>query len=294
MKSGLTRRRSIVLVLIGIFVILVGAFCAVLLQASRSLSHLAQEAKWMIHVNGVEVSPYHDSQGGEHSPSASRLLEGRYTLRPGQSLAVTLPIGDLTVVPGRGRQVLVSVTLSGHSVTTDKAQAYLRKTLLMPTTTDSQLFALGLGLPGMGGSLSGVHMIVTVPAGLKASFTDHLGSVRIVGGIYDSLAVTDHVGNVNVTAQVTHTMRVSDNLGNIRVLCIPGTQTRITDNMGNIDMTFTAGRTWHIRARTNLGEIVNDDTHDLTLVKSSGSLAATPVTVLDNMGNITLRQLTHR
>lgn len=274
--------------LMGTAVIVLGLAVMIAFTAGRTMGHWTQNANWMIHVNGVVVSPYHDSTNGVHSPSASRLLEGRYALKPGQSLAISLPIGDLTVVPGQGRQVSVSVQVSGQSATTDKAQAYLRKTLLMPST-DSQLFALGLGLPGLGGSLSGVHMTVVVPADLDVTLIDHLGTLR-VSGVYQTLRVVNNVGNVYVGGTVKGELAVSDNLGNMDIVVTPGSSTRIQDNMGNVDLTIKSRKVnWAVDAKTTLGEIVNDTGWSLVSGKNAtGAAVRYLLTIRDNMGNIVL------
>lgn len=282
------KRRSRAWWLTVALVVVIGVVAGLAYQIGRGFGRFTRDANWMIHVNGVAVSPYHNSDSGAHAKSAGRLLEGRYTLKAGQSLAISLPIGDLTVRTGSSPQVLVSVRVSGQPATVDKAQAYVRKTLLMPST-DSQLFALGLGLPGLGGSLSGVHMTVTLPADLQVILEDHLGTVRVAGS-YRSLTVFNHVGNIYITAAVKRALYVSDNLGNEQIVLHPGSLTRVSDSMGNIDLTITSSQRWHIAAGTTLGEVVNDAKGRLVVSTLRDSEAIrSSVVVQDDLGSITLR-----
>ena len=216
-----------------------------------------------------------------------------FTVGPGHTLALTVPLGKVTVLPSTGSQVQVDADLSvaraaGQSVSNLKSQ--------MGLDFGSGVNTDNVSLRYPNGRLRAATVTMYVPKGTDLRIDNSLGQIEVDGGTFPSLTLHDNMGSINVNANVTKSLMLHSNMGAISFTGSLAVNSTAVNNMGSIAIHDTAAQAIAYRLSTNLGQ-ASVDIPSSNIAENGNSLSGTapgsgsPVNLscTNNMGSIHLQ-----
>jgi hypothetical protein len=264
------------------------AFAATLIGIALVLSHS---------VMGTVTSHSTFSIGTGSATLSGATVEKRvtqaFTVGPGHTFALTVPLGKVTVLPAIGSQVQVDADLTVARAVGEN-DSTLKSQMGLDAASGANSNNVSLKFPN--GRLRAATITMYVPKGTDLRIDNSLGEIQVDGGTFQGLNLHDNMGAITVNADVTKNLMLYSNMGAISFTGSLAANSAAVNNMGTITIHDTASQAIAYKLSTNMGQ-ASVDVPSANISEQGNSLsgstpasgASVTLNCTNNLGSIRLQ-----